>query len=65
MGAEYPKSVKFTDVTPEGCWRKYSQARLTPGFDWAHYPVLDKFWLHEDKKYILVVVYDHDPIPNM
>ena len=67
MGDDYPRSRMFIGSVPEECWRKYHSARLTltPRFDPAHYPTLDKFWLHEHGTYILVIIYDFDPTPNM
>lgn len=64
------KSVRFKSTLPEDCWRQYQDARLSPGFDDAHYPELDHFWYREDtvmgvKQYILVVIYGRDLAPNM
>jgi hypothetical protein len=65
------KSVKFTSLFPEECWRQYQSARHTRDFDHEHYPEIDHFWHHEAvgitgvKEYTLVVIYGRDIAPNM
>ena len=65
MCQEDIKSVKFTGNTPEACWRQYNFARLAVGFDSAHYPEIDHFWLHGAGKYTLILNYGRDVTPNM
>lgn len=54
------KSVPFSGQTPAEAYKKYMEARRTPSFDWKRFPELDRFWLYEQGKYHLWVIYGYE-----